>query len=113
MDSAELPDLVRYWFEFDLTDLEPPRPAGRIIHCGGTYAFRLLGNGVGVTGYDEADCLAIIDDAIAEEPLPPVIRADADVDVSSLPIDPKFVGVPAWRGVWFPPLNRARPGTLT
>lgn len=45
----ERPDLVRYWFEFDLAGQEPP-PASGVTLDGGTLAYRLLSQGVGVTG---------------------------------------------------------------
>lgn len=58
--ETETPDLVRYWFEFDLAGHEPEREPGRIQLDDGTAAYRLLGRGAGVTGYDEDDCLDLL-----------------------------------------------------
>ncbi|WP_155374466.1 hypothetical protein [Catellatospora vulcania] len=94
------PDLVRYWFVFDLTEHRPPPwPAGRIVlNCAPTL-YGLLYQGAGVTGYDQRDCLRLLE-AQAGEPLPPVERA-----LRNPPIEPAWrghLGNPAWRGVWFP-----------
>jgi hypothetical protein len=63
--------------------------------------------GAGVTGYDEADALALLRDVVGAD-LPPRIRTvkDVDADRAALSI-PDFlvVGSAAWRGVWFPPDN--------
>ena len=106
--ERESPGLVRYWFEFDVADQKPPDDS-LVRLDGGTLAFRYFGSGAGVTGYDEADCLLQLTQMLDAEPLPPVIRRIRQVDVSSLPIDPRFIGVPVWRGVWFPYLNRSGP----
>ena len=103
--------LRRFWFEFEL----PPRH----VRDDGTAVIddrptEYLRNGVGVTGYDEDDCLWLIDDQIMRGvgSLPPLRRVTADVDVNSIP---EFfhkhhqIGVPVWRGVWAPPLNRLGP----
>jgi hypothetical protein len=54
--------LRRYWFEFDLP---PERPNGR--EPGRTIDDRpaaYLRNGVGITGYDEDDCLQLLRDQV-------------------------------------------------
>jgi hypothetical protein len=101
-DHAEL---VRYWFVFDVSDLGPdPGPPGTTSLDGGTLAYRLCGLGVGVTGYDEADCLGLIEELLDGEPVPPVVSRLRNVDVESLDLRSP-AGVPAWRGVWYPPLD--------
>jgi hypothetical protein len=109
-EDAESPDLVRYWFEFDVFDLRPPPPApGTVSLDGGTVAYRFCWRGVGATGYDERDCLELIAQAISPEGLPPVSKSLRNVDVSALPITTSEVGVPAWRGIWFPRINLRGP----
>lgn len=100
-------DLVRYWFTFDLTSLEPKVGPARVD--GGTLASRFCGLGVGVTGYDAADCLELISALLRPEPVPPVMSAIRDVDVDALGLDHRFVGIPVWRGVWFPNQNGSGP----
>jgi hypothetical protein len=51
--EMDTPGLVRYWFEFDLAGQRPVTPPGLISLDGGTLAYRVLGRGVGVTGYDK------------------------------------------------------------
>lgn len=105
METDE-PNLARYWFEFDLTGHVPGREPGRIQLDGGTVTYRLLGRGAGVTGYDEADCLGLLSDALSDE-LPPILRAER-----SPTIDDRLareVGNVAWRGVRFPRLNMSGP----
>lgn len=107
--DADEPDLVRYWFTFDVSGLGPaPGPPGTVTLDGGTLAFRLCGMGVGVTGYDEADCLGLIEELLDGEPVPPVRSRIRNVDVDSLELRSQ-VGVPAWRGVWYPALNLGGP----
>ncbi|GAA1416516.1 hypothetical protein ACFQZ4_29490 [Catellatospora coxensis] len=97
------PGLVRYWFVFDLTEHRPPpRPepegGGFVMDCTPTL-YGLLWRGAGVTGYDEQDCLRLLE-AYAGEPLPAVERA-----LRYPAIDPAWrgrLGNPAWRGVWYP-----------
>jgi hypothetical protein len=102
--------LRRYWFDFDLPAREV-RPDGRVTldHRPVEY----LRNGIGVTGYDEEDCLRLIEEQVMRgEPVPPVRSVVADVDVRAIP---EFfqkhaqIGVPVWRGVWAPPFNRTGP----
>jgi hypothetical protein len=64
--------------------------------------------GVGVTGYDEADCLGLIEEHLDGEPVPPVSSRVRNVDIESLEL-PARVGVPAWRGIWYPALNIGEP----
>ena len=109
MNAADRTDLVRCWFEFDVADLAWPTRLGTVTLDGGTLAYRMLGRGAGVTGYDVDDCLSLVGRAIAPEPLPPVVRTVTDVDVDELELSGASIGVPVWRGVWFPPLNRVGP----
>lgn len=63
--------------------------------------------GCGVSGYDEDDCLALVRAEIFDgRPLPGFRNRLPDVDLSTLP-EPvqQYLGNPAARGVWFPPLN--------
>ena len=97
---------MRYWLEFDLADHAAIPPAQGILLDGGTEAYRLLGRGAGVTDFSKEDCLRTLDGLVDME-LPPLLRSRRDLDVSSLPHDPHEIGVPVWRGVCFPPLNRS------
>jgi hypothetical protein len=98
--------LRRYWFEFDLPPEPDEREAGRTID---DRPVAYLRNGVGITGYDEDDCLQLLRDQVFRgEPLPAVRQVIQDIDVRTIP--PWFhthnqVGVPVWRGVWAPPFN--------
>jgi hypothetical protein len=102
--------LVRLWVEFDLRaalGLPPEQQA---------YGLTLTSippwyEGCGVSGYDEADCLRLIrEEFFPGRPLPPIVRSVVGVDVSALPdLVRAKVGVPVYRGVWFPPLNRRPP----
>ncbi|MFE9320938.1 hypothetical protein ACIHDR_13920 [Nocardia sp. NPDC052278] len=88
-----MPTVRRFWIEFDL-EHEPD--------------FRVeLGQGVGVTGFDEQDCLAMVADLLPDDTeLPPVRRMTVDVSLAEkLPVNPPTLGVPVWRGVWYPPMN--------
>ncbi len=107
--DADEPDKVRYWFTFDVSGLGPePGPPGTVTLDGGTLAGWLCGMGVGVTGYDEADCLGLIEDLLDGKPVPPVLSRVRNVDVGSLEL-PARVGVSTWRGVWYPALNLRGP----
>lgn len=98
------PELVRYWFEFDLADHAPPPEGVRLD--GGDATYRLLGRGAGVTGYDETDCLSLIERQLGQQP-PPLT---ASVRNPSIPADQaRQIGNAAWRGIWFPPLNLSGP----
>ena len=96
--------LVRCWVEFDLESDAPEPPDLGIAIDGDAGRYRILNRGIGVTGYDEADCLGLIRDLRDGEDLPPIIRLERDVNVDALGIADE-VGVPVWRGVWFPRLN--------
>ncbi len=106
-EDNESPDLVRYWFEFELTGYtRPVSAAGTVSLDGEPPALRLLGRGVGVTGYSEIDCLELLQ-AHLDEALPTVSKRIRNVDVSALGID--RAGNPSWRGVWFPNFNGDAP----
>jgi hypothetical protein len=50
-DDSAAPDLVRYWFEFDLSQhLPEPVPPGKVRLDGEPPMYRLLARGTGVTG---------------------------------------------------------------
>ncbi|MEV6432433.1 hypothetical protein [Nocardia sp. NPDC051463] len=77
----------RFWIEFD------PHAAW-------------FGQGVGVTGFDVRDCLSMVADLVPDGLLPPVRRITADISLAEpLPLNPRHLGVPVWRGVWYPPVN--------
>jgi hypothetical protein len=90
--------------EFDLERNVPETSSSGINLDGGSRRYRILGRGIGVTGYDEADCLALIRELLDGDDLPPILRLDRDVNVDALTIANE-AGVPVWRGVWFPRLN--------
>lgn len=80
----------RYWIRFDPQQCSDPR-------------FR---QGVGVTGFDVPDCLSMVVKLFPDEPMPPVHRITADISLAEpLPVNPRYLGVPVWRGVWYPPVN--------
>lgn len=96
--------LTRLWVEFDVQawlGLDEREPWGWM----GDLAIL---DGCGVSGFDEADCLRLVSDAVFRgRPLPPVRRSVRNVDVSALPERIRSeMGVPVYRGVWFPALNR-------
>lgn len=87
--------LTRYWFEFEISDED--------VRSYSTYSG--LKRGCGVTAYTYEDALAVLAEKLFRgDPIPPVRKFTEDVDVSTL--DPGHVlpniGVPTWRGVWFP-----------
>lgn len=89
------PAVRRFWFEFDLPSWDSrPDPALATLYAG-----------VGVTGFDEADCLTMIRDLMPAARLPPVRSVTQDVSLADFRPGPVGFGVPVWRGVWFPPLN--------
>jgi hypothetical protein len=95
--------LTRFWFDFDLEGHRPPEPAPGTTNVDGQYQW--LSWGAGVTGYDEADALALLRDVVGAD-LPARIRTVTDVDADRAAVGiPDFlvVGNAAWRGVWFPP----------
>ncbi|GAB4585666.1 hypothetical protein [Nocardia sp. IFM 10818] len=85
-----MPMVRRFWIEFDVRECSPP----------------WFGKAIGVTGFDVRDCLAMAADLITDGPLPPVRRIVADISLAEpLPVNPRGLGVPVWRGVWYPPRN--------
>ena len=107
MDDANEPGLVRYWFDFDVSDYEsPPAPPGTIRLDGGHPTHHFLGQGVGVTGYDRDDCLALLR-RLLDGDLPPITREVRQPVVTDQ--QARQGGNPVWRGVWSPPLNREGP----
>ncbi|WP_040800982.1 hypothetical protein [Nocardia higoensis] len=59
-----------------------------------------------MTGFDVRDCLSLVADLIPDAALPPVRRITADISLAEpLPLNPRYLGVPVWRGVWYPPVN--------
>ncbi|MFJ1455085.1 hypothetical protein [Nocardia sp. N2S4-5] len=87
-----MPTVRRFWIEFD-----PDH--GTVLWWTRPYA--------GVTGFDERDCLTMVADLLPSyEELPPVRRITADISLAEeLPVNPLALGVPVWRGVWYPPVN--------
>jgi hypothetical protein len=103
-------EFVRLWVSFDLSKVSADEADSSIIKLdGGPYWHRLLWRGVGVTGFDENDCLNLIAQAIAPHSLPPISSIESGVNVEKLGIDVARVAVPVWRGIWSPPLNIAGP----
>ena len=79
--------LTRYWVEFEMPEKDEPQ---RAVHLD--------------------DCLRIISASLLDGQSPPPLRqAIADVKMSQVDVDPSHIGVVVWRGIWFPPLNRAEP----
>ncbi|MGW5517959.1 hypothetical protein [Nocardia africana] len=80
----------RFWIEFDpRANVDAP-----------------FWRGVGVTGFDVRDCLSMVAALFPDEALPPVHRITADISLAEpLPLNPRYLGVPVWRGVWYPPEN--------
>jgi hypothetical protein len=113
-DEADRPDLLRLWLEFDVTGHGPEVEPGRITLDGGDLVWRAFSQGVGVTGYDEADCLQLITDMF-QLPLPPITVRIADVTPALLEqrattADSTVAqrSVMVWRGVWYPATNLGR-----
>ncbi len=100
--------LVRLWVEFDVRAALGLPPETQVY---GLTSVPPWFEGCGVSGYDEADCLRLLrEEFFAGRPLPPVARSVVGVDVSALPERVRAkAGVPVYRGVWFPPLNRRPP----
>jgi hypothetical protein len=114
-DDPDRPDLRRLGLEFDVSDHEPePLPPGHIQLDGGDLVWRAFGRGVGVTGYDEADCLQLVTDAY-QLPVPPITVRIADVTIGTLEersrpaaAAVRLLSVMVWRGVWYPSPNLGR-----
>lgn len=79
----------RFWIEFDRHES----------------AYTRLREGVGVTGFDVPDCLSMVAEQVADGPLPPVRRITADISLAEPMRLNRCLGVPVWRGVWYPPVN--------
>ena len=101
--------LVRYWIDFEVEDLEPVRAPGSIVIDGGNAAYRFCARGIGVTGHDIEDCLAMVEAVLAPDLMPPIRAVTAGVDVQSLRLPDGEVGTSVWRGIWFPGVNRSGP----
>jgi hypothetical protein len=112
-------DLFRLWLEFDLlrrhgqgmiavTTERRVVPGQNLVGVQRTAA---LLDGCGVSGYDEDDCLALVREQLFEgRELPAIPRRVPSVDISTLPKHVRDgMGVPVYRGVWFPALNREPP----
>lgn len=86
----------RYWLHFDIS---------------GIY-LRVLPPVVGVTGQDLDDCLEIIAHRYGQH-VPPMTRVVEDPDLTDFQPDTVpggwSLGVPVWRGVWYPPENITGP----
>ena len=108
-------DLFRLWVEFDCraylvsrgVSVEPEKPR-IVMSIGGLPTWW---DGCGVSGYDEGDCLALVREQVFEgRELAPILRRVPGVDVSTLPKHVRdAIGVPVYRGVWFPARNRRPP----
>jgi len=87
--------LKTYWFVFRITESDKR-----------TYAsYSGLKRGCGVTAYSREDALNLLQQKLfKEDPIPQIIHVIEKVDISSL--DEKHIlpniGVPTWRGIWFP-----------
>jgi hypothetical protein len=94
----------RFWIEFDLPpfdDLVRERDARLVLYCG-----------VGVTGFDLADCLWMVRDLRPFSFLPPVSKVVPDISLADFtPAAGLSLGVPVWRGVWYPAVNLGTSGT--
>ncbi|MFQ6331646.1 hypothetical protein ACLMAL_36760 [Nocardia sp. CWNU-33] len=88
-----MPTVRRFWIEFDLGS--------------GRFFWPRLSQGVGVTGFDERDCLSMVADLLPDDTeLPPMRHITVDVSLAEeLPVNPPTLGVPVWRGIWYPPSN--------
>lgn len=94
------PAVRRFWFEFDLPPWEPRLAPLFILYYG-----------VGVTGFDAADCLWMVRDLVPVPSLPPVRSITPDVSLADFTPPSRIgLGVPVWRGVWFPPVNLGTSG---
>jgi hypothetical protein len=86
-------DLRRFWFEFDARDRHG---------CD-------LPSQCGVTAWNELDALTLVAESYCEkDELPSPNTSIHDIDVSKLH-DPHIrpnIGVPVWRGIWYPFLTR-------
>ncbi len=87
--------LQRYWFEFDISETDRR-----------TYpSYSGLGRGCGVTAYSREDASLLLREKLFKDaPIPPVTRVVEGIDVSTLDKNHVLpnIGVPTWRGIWFP-----------
>ena len=83
--------LRRYWFEFDR-----PKPEGPGVNWE---------QGCGVTAYDYEDALTLMKESVfSDRNLPPIRNVIEDIDISALDEERvrSKIGIPVFRGVWFP-----------
>ena len=89
--------LIRFFFTFE----QPPLPP-----YDGLISLDSSPNGpgeVGVTACDRDDALSLVRERFwPDGGMPAVASVLEDVDVSNLRIDGRRLGVPVWRGVWYP-----------
>jgi hypothetical protein len=89
--------LKRYWFEFDFGDDELSR-----------YGYLPISRGCGITAYDYDDALHIMRYfLIQDKEMLRLGRVIENIDISTIEdmnIIPNL-GVPVWRGVWYPAFN--------
>jgi hypothetical protein len=83
--------LRRFWLEFE-GQLEDGFPAGVLLGCG-------------VTAEDPDEALELVRERVFDGQLPRLKKFIKDVDISTLDQDHVVpnMGVPAVRGIWFPP----------
>ena len=89
--------LKRYWFEFDF-------PSPRLSH----YGYIPLYGCCGITAFDYKDALKIMRRFILREDETPIFkRVVENFDVSTIEEENirLNLGVPIWRGVWYPAYN--------
>jgi hypothetical protein len=100
--------LRRYWIEFAVSPRVQSQ-RGRITIDDTPEAYAR--GGCGVTGYDLDDCLRLVQEIVFKgHALPLVAQVIEDVDVSSLGDRLRSrVGVPVWRGIWYPDFQRSGP----
>lgn len=89
--------LRRYWLEFEVSEADVSRYS----------SYAGLQRGCGVTAYSQEDALVLLREHLfRNDPLPPISKVIEDVDISTLEknhILPN-IGVPSWRGIWYPNL---------
>lgn len=93
-------NLIKFWFEFEISDAELRNHR----HYGG------LTLGCGVTAYNYDDALIVLQQGLfRDEPIPTIKRVVENVDVSTLDANHVLpnIGVPIWRGIWYPRISVA------
>jgi hypothetical protein len=87
--------LTRYWITFDTSTRDLQLAATRVG----------VGLGCGVTAYSYDDALFLLESRIfRDEPILPILNVIENVDIRTLDaghVRPNM-GVPTWRGIWFP-----------